>query len=161
MDHPCRYWAQKWRSSPRPQRGLCTRWPSGRCGSGAPGPGWPGAGADTVERCHHVTDNWWYLLITQMWGAGVDKVGENQEERVANSLLVRNINVRHKIFWNSKSTKNISRSVKLGFRPSSPFFLDRIRMHIKLPLKVFIYKWHKIYSIGLSCLKDPQSWQVA
>ena len=56
---------------------------------------------------------------------------------------------------NSNSTKNISRSVKLGFRPSSPFFLDRIRMHIKLPLKVFINT--KVF-LGISYLKYQQSW---
>ena len=98
LDYPCRYSAQKWRSSPRPQRGWCTHWLSGWCGSGAPGQGWPGAEADTGGRWHDVTDHCWYLLITQMWGAGVDKVGKNQEERIADSLLVGKIIVRHMNF---------------------------------------------------------------
>ena len=48
-----------------------------------------GAGAGTGEtRVIMVTHYPRYLLVTQVGGAGVDKVGEDQEQGVADSLLV-------------------------------------------------------------------------
>ena len=64
-----------------------------------------------------------------MRGAGVDQVGEHQEQGVA-----------HRLHWLVSQdreviplTRNISRSVKLGFSPISVFFRDRTRIQIIFP----------------------------
>ena len=66
-----------------------------------------------------------------MGGAGVDQVGEHQEQGVAHRLhqLVRQDREESQL----QLTRNISRSVKLGFSPISVFFRDRTRIQIIFP----------------------------
>ena len=69
------------------------------------------------------------LIGSEVRGAGVDQVGEHQEQGVA-----------HRLHWLVRQdreviplTRNISRSVKLGFSPISVFFRDRTRIQIIFP----------------------------
>ena len=88
-----------------------------------------------------------------MRGAGVDQVGEHQEQGVA-----------HRLHWLVRQdreviplTRNISRSVKLGFSPISVFFRDRTRIQIIFPGEKHVAVTHScggslyqgLYRLGL------------
>ena len=69
-----------------------------------------------------------------MRNASVNEVGKNQKQQVTNRLKM----IRHRnVMPPQLITRRVRRSMKLGFRPRSFFFMVRTRIQTVFPVKSF------------------------